>query len=81
MDIIRSNITSFSSRQIAIEFYCKKCKFRGYKSVNEQDLEKYQKIAERFEKEKRNLLFPTEELPEKGSNVKNLRNYDFELIL
>ncbi|MHA1976727.1 MAG: DNA methyltransferase [Candidatus Hodarchaeales archaeon] len=78
VDIIDENIESFSSRQIAIEFYCKKCKHRGYKPIDEKDIENYNEIVSLFEEQKDTLYFPREPLPESGSNIKNLRNYGFK---
>ncbi len=78
VDIVKENVQSFSSRQIAIEFYCKKCRYRGYKSVDEEDIKNYNKIVDLFEEQKENLPYPREILPESGSNVKNLINYGFK---
>ncbi len=78
VDIIKQDFKSFSSRQIAIEFYCKKCKFRGYKPVNEQDILNYERVESLFEEQKDILLFPREKLPPHGPNVKNLKNYGFK---
>ena len=80
VDIIKENFQSFSSRQIAIEFYCKSCKHRGYKPVDENDFENYNNTVHLFEKQKELLHFPRESLPKSGSNIKNLRNYGFTIF-
>ncbi len=78
VDIINKDIQSFSSRQIAIEFYCNDCKFRGYKAVAQEDIENYNELVTLFNSKKGTLTFPRESLPSTGSNIKNLKNYGFK---
>jgi len=60
----------------AIEYYCPKCKKRGYKKADEYDLEQYLEAKEEFEKKKDELLFPRQKIP-KGEKTKEPLNYNY----
>ncbi|MHA1994094.1 MAG: DNA methyltransferase [Candidatus Hodarchaeales archaeon] len=78
VDILQDNLKSFSSRQIAIEFYCKTCKYRGYKQIEDKDIRNYNTVQGLFEEQKEGLPYPREHLPIRGPNIKNLINYGFQ---
>jgi adenine-specific DNA methylase len=78
IDLLKSNSKDFSSRQIAIEFYCPNCLQRDYKRINNLDIALYENTKLKFLNQKENLQFPRDPLPTLGSNIKNLTNYGFK---
>ncbi|MHA1541434.1 MAG: DNA methyltransferase [Candidatus Hodarchaeales archaeon] len=78
VDMINKYPESLSMRQYAIEFYCTSCLKRDYKKITKFDLQQFVDANTTFQEKKDDLLYPKELLPEKGSNIQNLRNYGFK---
>lgn len=78
IEVLNDFQNQWSSRQIAIEYYCSRCGSRDYKPVTSKDRRIYKRALDDFEQLKDNLHYPHEELPSGASTVNNLRNYSFQ---
>ncbi|MCK4849195.1 MAG: hypothetical protein KAT16_09230, partial [Candidatus Heimdallarchaeota archaeon] len=78
VDILKENPGSLSARQYAIEYYCPNCLTRDYKKITRNDLQHFADAISSLKENQNDLFYPKELLPDKGSNIQNLRNYGFK---
>lgn len=58
------------------EYYCEECDKKGYKPVEDRDIEQYEKAVEKFEEEKENLSIPQQDIPN-GYNTNQILNHAY----
>lgn len=76
IDTLKATQSKFNHRMYAIEYYCDKCDQKKYKPPDQKDLELYESASEEFEKEKKSLLFPQQEIP-RGRDTTRIINHNF----
>ncbi|MFW9994826.1 MAG: hypothetical protein ACFFD4_22485, partial [Candidatus Odinarchaeota archaeon] len=60
----------------ALEFYCPSCKVRGYKKVNENDIDNWERALKEFDEKRDVLTYPRSNIPQ-GEKTRALLNYNY----
>ena len=67
----------FETKLIAIEYYCPECHSHGYKKMEQEDIERYNKACADYEILKDSLPIPNQDIP-KGYNTNQILNHGYK---
>jgi len=77
VDVVKKTGKIPDHQMIAIKYNCPHCDEVSFKKIEEEDKKLYARCEKEFEENKKELLFPREEIPD-GYNTRQAKNYQYE---
>lgn len=66
LDAVARQAGALPVKMFGLEYYCPTCESRGFKAIDDEDKERYERIKTQFEAQRESLLFPRQAIPTEG---------------